>query len=229
MLSPARRTLKFTLWLVFIMKTANAFSMSASSPGTNIKTFHFGAGCFWAPADNIKDKPGIISASVGYCGDDNVQDVPTYESVCGGRTKLVEAVRVEYDADELAFQDLLTMFDEVNTAQYGSKRQYDGVIFTSSKKEASIAKKFLEENKKVLATVEPMSDVFYTAEKYHQDYWAKWRLRIPLLVATLFVGGKFGGDMSQTIYNTICYAFIGFTLFERKFDTSVDKIIVDAK
>ena len=223
------------LCLIFMITTANGFSMSMSaSTGTgstknNIKTFHFGAGCFWAPADNIKNKPGIISASVGYCGDDTVQYTPNYESVCGGRTKLVEAVRVEYDSDKLSFSELLVMFNEVNTAQYGNKRQYEGVIFTSSKEEASIAEEFLERNKGVIAKAEPMSDVFYTAEKYHQDYWAKWRLRIPLLIATLYVGGKFGGDMSQTIYNSICYGFIAFTLLERKVGTSVDKIIVDAK
>jgi len=230
---------------MWIVPTANGFSMSMSASAStstststtsgntknNIKTFHFGAGCFWAPADNIKTKPGIVSASVGYCGDDTVPYTPTYESVCGGRTKLVEAVRVEYDSNALSFSELLDMFYEVNTAQYGNKRQYEGVIFTSSKEEASIAEEYLENNKGVIAKAEPMSDVFYTAEKYHQDYWAKWRLRIPLLIGTLFVGGKFGGDMSQTIYNCICYGFIAFTLLERKVGTSVDKIIVkvDAK
>jgi peptide-methionine (S)-S-oxide reductase len=202
--------------------TVKSFSMSMN----NVKTFHFGAGCFWAPADKIKSNPGIIKTSVGYCGDDSVKDVPTYESVCGGRTKLVEAVRVEYDADKLSFPDLLALFDEVNTAQWGTKRQYEGVIFTSSNEEKSLAETFLKENKQVVAMVEPMSDTFYTAEKYHQDYWAKWRTRIPILVISLALVGKFGGDMSQTIYNIVCYAFIGFTLLERKFDTNVDKLIV---
>ena len=201
-------------------------TMSASK-SQNIKTFHMGAGCFWAPADNIKNKRGIISASVGYCGDDSVQTTPNYESVCGGRTKLVEAVRVEYDADALEFEDLLKMFNEVNTAEYGNKRQYAGVIFTSSDEERAIAENFLQENRSTVATVEPMSQLFYKAEKYHQNYWAKWRLRVPLLIVTLFVGGKFGGDYSQTIYNSICYGFIAFTLLERKVGTSVDKIIVD--
>jgi hypothetical protein len=89
---------------------------------------------------------------------------------------------------------------------------------------------YLKKKKGVIVKAEPLSDVFYAAEKYHQDYWAKWSLRIPLLIATLFVGGKFGGDMSQTIYNCICYGFTAaFTLLERKVGTSVDKIIVDAK
>lgn len=48
---------------------------------------------------------------------------------------------------------------------------------------------FLQENKQVVAEVEPMSDTFYPAEKYHQDYWAKWGF--PLVVVSLALVGKF--------------------------------------
>jgi len=220
-----RPIIRILLPIAILLQSATVVKCLSMSMN-NVKTFHFGAGCFWAPADKIKSKPGIINASVGYCGDDSVQDVPSYERVCQGRTKLVEAVRVDYDADQLTFPDLLAIFDEVNTAQWGTSRQYEGIIFTSSDEEKSLAEDFLHQNKQVVAKVERMSDTFYTAEKYHQDYWAKWRTRIPLLVVSLALVGKFGGDMSQTIYNTVCYAFIGFTLLERKFDTSVDKIVV---
>lgn len=219
--------MRSSLILVLVVKTAAAFSaMSMTGSASKIKSFTFGAGCFWAPADKIKKKDGILSTSVGYCGDDSISSTPNYEYVCSGRTKLVEAVRVEYDSEKLSFDDLLNMFDEVNTAEWGNKRQYEGVIFTQSDEEAQIAASFLQNNRKVVAKVEPMSKVYFKAENYHQDYWAKWRTRIPLLILTLAVGGKFGGDYSQTIYNTICYAFIGFTLLERKFDTNVDKVIV---
>jgi len=214
--------------LVAFLQISFVDGFSAINPSTkpDIKTFHFGAGCFWAPADKIKSKPGIISASVGYCGDDVITNTPSYEQVCGGYTRLVEAVRVEYDANQLSFEELLPLFSEVNTAEYGNKRQYAGIIFTSSPEESKIATNFLEENKQVVATVEEMSDTFYTAENYHQDYWLKWRTRIPLLVGSLFLIAKLGGDMSQTIYNVVCYSFIAFTLLERRFDTKVEKIIV---
>lgn len=199
------------------------------SSDKNIKTFHFGAGCFWAPADKIKSKTGIVSTSVGYCGDDNIQYTPTYESVCRGKTRLVEAVRVEYDANQLTFQELLQFFDEVNTAKEGNKRQYEGVLFVSSDEEAAIAKAFLRDNQNVVAKVEPMSNSFYKAEQYHQNYWSKWRIRVSILVLILALGGKFGGDMSGTFYNIICYSFIAFTLLERKFDNKVDQIISDKR
>lgn len=220
--------MRSSLILLLAVETAAAFSAMSmtGSASSKIKSFTFGAGCFWKPADKIKNKDGILSTSVGYCGDDSISSTPNYEFVCSGRTKLVEAVRVEYDSEKLSFDDLLNMFDEVNTAEWGNKRQYEGVIFTQTDEEAQIATSFVQNNRKVVAKVEPMSKVYFKAENYHQDYWAKWRTRIPLLILTLAVGGKFGGDYSQTIYNTICYAFIGFTLLERKFDTNVDKVIV---
>jgi peptide-methionine (S)-S-oxide reductase len=198
----------------------------ASTNAKNIKTFHFGAGCFWAPADKIKSRAGILSTSVGYCGDDNIQFTPTYESVCSGKSKLVETVRVEYDSSQLTFEDLLQMFSEVNTSKRGNKRQYEGIVFVSSDEEAEIANAFLRDRKDVVATVEPMSATFYKAEPYHQDYWSKLRIRISILVITLAFVGKYGGDMSQITYNILCYSFIGFTLLERKFDAKVDKIIL---
>mmetsp|Transcript_1850 Transcript_1850/g.3334 ORF Transcript_1850/g.3334 Transcript_1850/m.3334 type:complete len:249 (-) Transcript_1850:97-843(-) len=213
--------------IFFTIPSAESLSIRMMSSSNNVKTFHFGAGCFWAPADKIKSKKGIVSASVGYCGDDNIQYTPTYESVCAGKTRLVEAVRVQYDANQLTFQDLLKYFNEVNTAEKGNKRQYEGVLFVSSDGEAEIAKTFLRDNQNVAATVEPMSNTFFEAEPYHQNYWSKWRIRVSILVLVLALGGKFGGDMSQTIYNVICYSFIALTLLERKFDNKVDKISLE--
>lgn len=212
---------------VLTIPAVESLSIRMMSSANNIKTFHFGAGCFWAPADKIKSKSGIVSASVGYCGDDNIQYTPTYEIVCGGKTRLVEAVRVEYDTNQLSFQELLKFYDEVNTAKKGNKRQYEGVLFVSSEEEAAIARDFLRDNQHVVATVEPMTKSFYKAESYHQNYWSKWRIRVSILVLTLALGGKFGGDMSQTIYNFICYSFIALTLLERKFGNKVDTITLE--
>ena len=205
-------------------------SIQAFSSTPSTKVFHFGAGCFWAPADKLRDVPGIISTSVGYCGDDTpFKSTPKYESVCAGRTKLVEAVRVEYDENQLQYEELLNLFANVNTAEFGNKRQYAGIIFTASDEEAETASNFLAENKQVVAYVEEMSDTFYKAEKYHQNYWFKWRVRVPALIATLAAVGEFGGDSRQTIYNAICYAFIAFTLLERKVGADVETIVMNDK
>lgn len=211
------------------------YSHKTSSSLLATKKFVCGAGCFWAPADNMKKIKGISNVQVGYCGDDTYngkEKSPTYDFVCSGRSKLVEAVYAEYDDSILSYEQMLNIFNDVNTAEFRNKRQYEGIIFTQSKEEEKIANDFLSqpENKyKVVAKVEPMSKSFYIAEKYHQNYWQKWRLRIPLLVLSLAIIGKFGGeylgrDVSQNLYNIICYAFIGFTLLERRFDTNVGRI-----
>lgn len=182
----------------------------------------------WEPADKIKNLPGILSTTVGYCGDDSVNGAPSYEKVCSGRTNLVEAVRVEYDPSVLSYSELLEIFSSVNTARRGSSRQYEGIIFVQSEEEAKTAKNFLDSHE-VVAKIEPMSTKFFKAEKYHQDYWAKFRVRIPAFLVSLFIAGRLGGDMSQTINNIICYGFIAFLLLERRIDNSVDTIVLDDK
>jgi len=198
---------------------------------THLLTKIFVSCCFqsWKPADKIKDIPGVLTTTVGYCGDDSVNGVPSYEKVCSGRTNLVETVRVEYDPSIVSYSELLQIFSTVNTAVRGSSRQYEGVVFVQSKEEAQVAKKFLDSNKQVVAKIEPMSSKFFKAEKYHQDYWSKFRLRIPIFVSSLLITGQLGGDLRQTINNFICYGFIAFLLLERRIDNSVDTIIIDEK
>lgn len=210
---------------LLIAVSPRAVTSFSAKPTT--KTFHFGGGCFWAPQDNIRNVPGVISTSVGYCGDDDYSarfqnKPPSYDKVCGGRTNLVEAVRVEYDPSVLSYEDMLSEFARVNTATWENKRQYRGIIFTASKAEEQIASKFLESNQGVVAELEPISETFYTAEKYHQNYWAKWKLRLPSLFALCFAVGSFGEnlfgvDVSQTAYNSIVWGFLALSLIERRF------------
>lgn len=227
---PSSILLFFTISSITLLSPVRSFSAKTAS---KTKSFHFGGGCFWAPEDNLRNVPGIVSTSVGYCGDDTpFKSPPSYDKVCGGRTRLVEAVRVEYDITELSYEDMLSLFAKVNTAQWENKRQYRGIIFTSSNEEEKIASKFLKENEGVVAKLEPMSQTFYTAEKYHQDYWAKWRLRLPSLVALLAVIGTygddwFGGGVSQKVYNVIVYGFVFFSLVERRFFTDQKIIVVN--
>jgi len=217
--------------LLFVAVTQRIHGFSTPTP--NVKSFHIGAGCFWEPADKLRDVDGIVSTTVGYCGDDEpFASLPSYETVCSGRTKLVEAVRVEYDSNQLSYSDMLSLFSEVNTAQSGNKRQYQGIIFTSSKDEAAQANDFVLNDDSAIATVEPMSSVFYSAEGYHQNYWVKWRTRVVAIILTIVLVGYFdnteviASEVSQQVWNYICYGLIGFSLLERRIDSKKEKIVV---
>ena len=233
-ISPLRLSLLYFGIIAFTtITTIHSFTVQSPSSSTSTKTFHFGGGCFWAPADNLRNIDGILSTSVGYCGDDTpFTKPPSYDKVCAGRTNLVEAVRVEYDDTILSYNDMLSLFAQVNTAEWANKRQYKGIIFTSNKEEETKAKQFLQQNTNVVAVTESMSQTFYTAEKYHQNYWAKWRVRIPSLIGILVLFSNYGDlvfseDVCQKVYNGIIWVSVVFAMSERRFFTDQKKIIVE--
>jgi peptide-methionine (S)-S-oxide reductase len=68
----------------------------------------FGGGCFWCTEAVFDELRGVISVVSGYAG--GVVKNPTYEQVCGGQTGHAEVIRIEFDPDQIAFRDLLTVF-----------------------------------------------------------------------------------------------------------------------
>jgi len=193
---------------------------------------HFGAGCFWSPSDALSRTPGVKSVTVGYAGDDNLTKTPSYDFICSGRTKLVETVRVEYDPDALPYETLLNEFDKVKKVDVRNKRQYSGVIFVPDEDCRSVAVEWLKEKEEKgdkdagVVTVEDMSDNFWVAEKYHQNYWGKWRPRFALGIALLplqsynVVPNETVNDLATAVY----VLGILYALAERRFANEVIKI-----
>jgi peptide-methionine (S)-S-oxide reductase len=144
----------------------------------------FGAGCFWGVEAEFRQLPkGVVSTAVGYEG--GSMKNPTYRDVCTDRTGHAEAVEVEYDPEEISYEDLLKVFWEnhdpttLNRQGPDVGTQYRSVIFyhTPEQQAAALAsKEKLEKSGKYrrpLVTEIVPATTFYRAEDYHQQYLEK--------------------------------------------------------
>lgn len=143
----------------------------------------FGAGCFWHVEDLLNKTKGVKSTTVGYIGG-QLQN-PTYEEVCTDKTGHAEAVEVDYDPDEISFEELLDIFWSNHNPTTLNRQgpdvgiQYRSAIFYHDEKQKEIAqnsKRSLEKSGKfdnpVVTEIVP-APTFYKAEEYHQKYFKK--------------------------------------------------------
>lgn len=143
----------------------------------------FAAGCFWHVEDLFGKTKGVKSTKVGYIGG-NLPN-PTYEEVCTDRTGHAEAVEVEYDPDEISYDELLDVFwnnhDPTSLNRQGPDIgiQYRSSIFVHDDSQKLAAEKSKEKlnssgkySKEIVTEITP-APVFYDAEEYHQKYFKK--------------------------------------------------------
>jgi peptide-methionine (S)-S-oxide reductase len=150
-----------------------------NTKGLSVATF--AGGCFWCTEAVFERVDGVEEVISGYSGGKKVN--PTYEEVSRGRTNHAEAIQVYYDSDRVSFDKLLDVFflgahdpTQVNGQGPDLGAQYRSIAFYRNQEEKeSILKKIeaLEaaEFKKPIATQVVEFEVFYPAEKYHQDYY----------------------------------------------------------
>ncbi len=147
----------------------------------------FGAGCFWGVESTFRELPGVIDAAVGYEGGQTAN--PTYKDVCTDRTGHVEVVEVEFDPEQITYEQLLDVFwsthdpTQVNRQGPDIGTQYRSVVFYHSPEQQHMAiesKSRLDNSGKfrqpIATAIEP-AQTFYRAEDYHQQYLAKRGLR----------------------------------------------------
>ena len=143
----------------------------------------FGAGCFWHVEDLLHKTKGVNSTAVGYIGGQLPN--PTYEEVCTDKTGHAEAVEVDYNPDEISFEELLNVFwtnhnpTTLNRQGPDVGIQYRSAIFyhnDEQKESAENSKQELEKSGKydspIVTEIIP-APTFYKAEEYHQKYFKK--------------------------------------------------------
>jgi peptide-methionine (S)-S-oxide reductase len=93
----------------------------------------FGGGCFWCLEAPFSELRGVRAVQSGYCGGE--LDNPDYERVCQGNSGHAEVVRIEFDADQIGYRQLLEIFfalhDPTTLNRQGNDvgTQYRSVIF----------------------------------------------------------------------------------------------------
>jgi peptide-methionine (S)-S-oxide reductase len=160
---------------------------SLSNPGIegqgSVEIAIFGSGCFWCTEAIFESIDGVIDVESGYSGG-KIKN-PIYKEVCSGNTGHAEVVKISFNPKKVSFEFLLSVFFKTHdptTLNYQGNdhgTQYRSVIFYTTEDQKVAAKSIIEKlnsekvyDRPIVTELSPF-DVFYKAEDYHQDYFAK--------------------------------------------------------
>jgi len=142
-----------------------------------------GGGCFWCTEAVFTEVKGVEKVESGYSG--GTLPNPSYEQVCDGYTGHAEVVNVTFDPSVVSFRQLLGIFFTVHDPTTLNRQgadvgtQYRSAIFYHDEKQKQEAEEVIREvndsgiwGRPTVTEVTPF-DVFYRAEDYHQDFFAR--------------------------------------------------------
>ena len=183
--------ISFLFIFVLILIGCNKKGTNAQSEKTNeediqmnetgLEKATFGSGCFWCTEAIFENLNGVTSVVSGYAG--GKVENPTYEEVCTGTTGHAEVTQITYDPNIISYDELLEVFwkthDPTTLNRQGNDvgTQYRSVIFYHNKEQKELAEKYKAELDKsgawdspIVTEISPYTN-FYSAEKYHQNYY----------------------------------------------------------
>jgi peptide-methionine (S)-S-oxide reductase len=140
-----------------------------------------GGGCFWCLDAAYRRIKGVTEVVSGYAGG-NLAD-PSYEAVSGGATGHAEVVKVSFDPGKIKLSDILDVFWAIHNPTTPNQQgndigpQYRSMILYNGDVQKLAVEASVQEVQKlwkdpIVTEVAPLV-VFYPAEDYHQDYFAK--------------------------------------------------------
>lgn len=145
------------------------------------ETVTLAGGCFWCIEAVLIRLKGILSVESGYTGG-KIRN-PSYREVCSGTTGHAEAVKIEFDPEQISFDTLLTVFFTVHDPTTLNRQgadigtQYRSAVFYYSEKQKQKTLDFirkLEEEQvfesAIVTEVSPATE-FFPAEDYHKNYY----------------------------------------------------------
>ena len=145
------------------------------------ETATFGGGCFWCTEAIFERVKGVHEVVSGYSGGTVAN--PDYKMVTSGRTGHAEVVQISFDPDVVSYLDLLEIFfkthDPTTLNRQGADvgTQYRSIILYHNEEQSELARQIIQDldaeqiwSDPIVTQVEPFS-AFYSAEKYHQEYY----------------------------------------------------------
>ena len=140
----------------------------------------FGGGCFWCTEAVFLQLKGVNHVVSGYAGGHTPN--PTYEAICNGDTNHAEVILIEFDEQQINYQQLLTVFfaihDPTTLNRQGNDigTQYRSVIYYFNDEQKQQAEQVIQgledENLNIVTELSP-APTFYPAEEYHQNFYAR--------------------------------------------------------
>lgn len=128
-------------FLLIILFSLFTFSQEPSMNQTELATL--GGGCFWCVEAVYQRVDGVLSVKPGYAG--GHVDNPSYRDVCSGKTGHAEVAKIEFDPDQISYQQILNVFWQAHDPTTLNKQgadvgtQYRSVIFYHSEEQKALA------------------------------------------------------------------------------------------
>jgi peptide-methionine (S)-S-oxide reductase len=176
-----RRFRHYALSSLCLMLSLAALPNAMAAPDQ--QTAVFAGGCFWGVDAVFKHVKGVSEVVSGYAGGSAA--TAQYEQVSKGNTGHAEAVRIQFNPEQVSYQQLLQVFFSVahDPTQFNRQgpdvgSQYRSAIFFTDPEQQKMAQGTIQQltaartfSRSIVTQVVPLQQ-FYPAEEYHQNYLA---------------------------------------------------------
>lgn len=147
-----------------------------------MQTFVLAGGCFWCLDAVYRVLGGVTDVVAGYAG--GTTPNPSYEQVCTGATGHAEVVAVTFDPEQIPADIILDVFftlhDPTQLNRQGNDigTQYRSAMFYTDEAQRELFEAARDRASEwwapgeVVTVIEPLTDL-YSAEEYHQNFFAK--------------------------------------------------------